>query len=185
MLGGDIGRVRRERWAEGLEAGKKTRPEHCREPSRGRSTTVARQARVQALLDAFFKEDGEGGPSRGRERLDCDQGPGARRLPSLEDDLRREQERLLPLRERRRAALTLERSAALFVVVRVDPRGLRADEGRARRARFQRSDRARAGAGDAVERRLGVAQARLWARSPAARRSAGRVSRRNGAFSPR
>ena len=34
----------------------------------------------------------------------------------LEDDLRREQDRLIDLRERRRAALALERSGALFVV---------------------------------------------------------------------
>ena len=40
------------------------------------------------------------------------------KFPALEEDLRREQDRLLPLRERRRAALTLERSAALFVVAR-------------------------------------------------------------------
>ena len=39
-------------------------------------------------------------------------------FPALEDDLRREQDRLMVLRERRRAALTLERSAALFAVAK-------------------------------------------------------------------
>ena len=36
MLGGDVGRVRRKRWAETLETGKKQRQENCREPSRRR-----------------------------------------------------------------------------------------------------------------------------------------------------
>ena len=44
--------------------------------------------------------------------------PCGQSFPALESDLRREQTRLDVLRERRRAALTLERSAALFTVAR-------------------------------------------------------------------
>ncbi len=77
----------------------------------------ASQVRVQALLDALFKEDGEGDP-HGGEDGQLTTKAYAKSLPALEDDLRREQDRLLPLRQRRRAALTLERSAALFVVAR-------------------------------------------------------------------
>ena len=93
----------------------------------------ARQARVQALLDAFFKDGGEGEP-RGGENGPVATKDLAKENPALEDDLRREQDRLLPLRQRRRAALTLERSAALFVVVKINPGRLRTNEGRARRA---------------------------------------------------
>ncbi len=117
MLGGDVGRMRRERWAQALEAGKK-QDQKIAENLRAANEDGARQARVQALLEAFFKEDGEGGPHGGRGRPGLTTKKLREEFPALEDDLRREQDRLLPLRQRRRAALTLERSAALFVVAR-------------------------------------------------------------------
>ena len=116
MLGGDVGRVRRQRWAKALEAGKK-HDQNIAANLRSADQDSARQARVQALLDAFFKDGGEGEP-RGGENGPVATKDLAQAAPALEEDLRREQDRLLPLRQRRRAALTLERSAALFVVVR-------------------------------------------------------------------
>jgi ATP-dependent helicase/nuclease subunit A len=116
MLGGDVGRMRRERWAETLEGGKK-HDQNIAANLRSAAQDGARQARVQALLDAFFKDGGEGEP-RGGENGPVATKDLALAAPALEDALRREQRRLLSLRERRRAALTLERSAALFVVAR-------------------------------------------------------------------
>ncbi len=116
MLGGDVDRMRRERWAQALEAGKK-QDQKIAENLRAANEDGARQTRVQALLRALFKDDGEGGPHGGENGQLTTNGL-CEKFPALEDDLRREQDRLLPLRERRRAALTLERSAALFVVAR-------------------------------------------------------------------
>ncbi len=116
MLGSDVGRIRRERWAKALGVGKK-HDQNTAANLRAADQDDARQVRVQALLDAFFKEGGEGEP-RGGEHGPIATKDLAQAAPVLEDDLRREQDRLLPLRARRRAALTLERSVALFVVVR-------------------------------------------------------------------
>ena len=116
MLGGEVERMRREAWAQALDAGKR-QDQKIAENLRAANEDGAREARVQALLQAFFQKDGEGGPHGGEIGQLTTNGL-REKLPALEDDLRREQERLLPLRERRRAALTLERSAALFVVIR-------------------------------------------------------------------
>jgi ATP-dependent helicase/nuclease subunit A len=116
MLGGEVERMRREAWAQALEAGKK-QDQKIAENLRAANEDGARQARVQALLQALFKDDGEGGPHGGENGKLTTNGL-CERFPALEDELRHEQERLGSLRERRRAALTLERSAALFVVVR-------------------------------------------------------------------
>jgi ATP-dependent helicase/nuclease subunit A len=116
MLGGDVGRMRRERWAQALEAGKK-HDQNIAANLRATDQGGVRQARVQALLDAFFKEGGEGEP-RGGENGPVATKDLAQAAPVLENDLRHEQNRLCVLREHRRAALTLERSAALFVVAR-------------------------------------------------------------------
>ena len=116
MLGGDVGRLRREQWAQALEAGTK-QDRALAESLRAANENGASQIRVAALLDAFFKDDGEGEP-RGGQKAQVTTNGLCEKSPWLEDDLRREQDRLLSLRERRRAALTLERSAALFVVAR-------------------------------------------------------------------
>lgn len=116
ILGGDGGRARREKWAQALDVGKK-QDQKIAENLRAANEDAARQARVQALLRALFKDDGEGAP-HGGENGPVTSKDMARGVPALEEDLRREQDRLIVLRERRRAALTLERSAALFVVVR-------------------------------------------------------------------
>jgi ATP-dependent helicase/nuclease subunit A len=116
MLAGDVGRMRRERWAQSLDAGKK-QDQKIAENLRAANEDGAGQARVQALLKALFKEDGEGGP-HGGENGQLTTKDLCEKFPGLEDDLRREQDRLLPLRQRRRAALTVDRSAALFVVAR-------------------------------------------------------------------
>ncbi len=116
MLGGDVGRMRRERWAETLDAGKK-QDQKIAESLRAANEGDTCQVRVQALLRALFKEEGEGDPHGGEDGQLTTKGL-RQKFPTLEENLRREQDRLLPLRERRRAALTLERSAALFVVAR-------------------------------------------------------------------
>jgi ATP-dependent helicase/nuclease subunit A len=116
MLGGDVGRLRRERWAQALEAGTK-QDRALAESLRAANEDGASQTRVRALLNAFFQRDGEGGP-HGGENGGVTTKNLREKFPALEEDLRREQDRLFPLRERRRAALTLERSAALFVVAR-------------------------------------------------------------------
>jgi ATP-dependent helicase/nuclease subunit A len=116
MLGGDVGCMRREKWAQALEAGKK-QDQKIAETLRAANEDRASQVRVQALLMALFKEDGEGDP-HGGENGGVTTKNLREKFPALEEDLRREQDRLLPLRQRRRAAMTLERSAALFVVAR-------------------------------------------------------------------
>jgi ATP-dependent helicase/nuclease subunit A len=116
MLGGDVGRMRREKWALALKAGK-SQDQKIAENLRAANEDRARPARLQGLLRALFKDDGEGGPHGGESGQLITKGL-REKFPTLEHDLRREQERLTVLRERRRAALTLERSAALFVVVR-------------------------------------------------------------------
>ena len=52
-----------------------------------------REDRVQALLDAFFNEDGEGEPHGGENGRLTTKGL-CEKFPALEDDLRREQDRL-------------------------------------------------------------------------------------------
>jgi ATP-dependent helicase/nuclease subunit A len=116
MLGGDVGRMRRERWAQALDAGTK-KDQKIAESLRLVNGDDTRQARLQALLRALFKEEGEGGAHGGEEGQLTTKNL-RETFPALEEDLRREQDRLLPLRQRRRAALTLERSAALFVVAK-------------------------------------------------------------------
>ena len=116
MLGGDVGRMRRERWAQALEAG--TKQDRALAASlRAASEDGASHARIQPLLEAFFQKDGEGG-RHGGENGGLTTKNLREKFPALEDDLRCEQERLGVLRQRRRAALTLERSAALFVIAR-------------------------------------------------------------------
>ena len=115
MLGGDVDRIQRERWAGTLEGGKK-QDQKIAENLRATNEYDTRQVRVQALLRAMFKE-GEGDPHGGEEGQITTKAL-REKFPTLEEDLRREQDRLLPLRQLRRAALTLERSAALFVVAR-------------------------------------------------------------------
>jgi ATP-dependent helicase/nuclease subunit A len=116
MLGGDVGRMRRAGWAQALDAGTK-QDRALAESLRAANEDGASHARIQPLLQAFFQKDGEGGP-HGGENGGLTTKNLREKFPALEEDLRREQGRLLPLRERRRAALTLERSAALFVVAR-------------------------------------------------------------------
>ena len=72
MLGGDVGRMRRERWAQALDAGTK-QDRALAESLRAANEDGASQVRVQALLDAFFKDDGEGEPRGGREGPSDDQ----------------------------------------------------------------------------------------------------------------
>ena len=116
MLDGEVERMRREAWAQALEGGRK-QDQKIAENLRVANEDGPRQARAQALLRALFRDDGEGEPHGGENgRLTTN---GLReRFPSLEDDLRGEQDRLQVLRERRRAALTVERSAALFMVAK-------------------------------------------------------------------
>ena len=116
MLGGDVGRKRREAWAKDLHAGAKNDRKLAaalREVDRAES----KAGQVEALLRAFFADDGAGDP-KGTETRDIATKALAQNIPSLLLGLRREQDRLIVLRERWRAALTLERSAALFAVAK-------------------------------------------------------------------
>ena len=114
MLGGDIGHRRRLAWAQGLAAGK-DRDRQLAAALHAADAHMERSERVQALLGAFFIKDGEGDPRGGEKgHLTCKELRD--KLPDLEGDLEREQARLEGLREKRRAARTLERSVALFAV---------------------------------------------------------------------
>jgi ATP-dependent helicase/nuclease subunit A len=116
MLGGDLGRKRREAWARQLDGGT-AKDLKLAKRLRVANDAGAGEGRIEALLDAFFAEDGAGEP---RDCKSGDLGTKALRkaFPALEEELRREQHRLALLRERRRATLTLERSAALFTVAK-------------------------------------------------------------------
>ena len=116
MLGGQVERMRREAWAQTLEVGKKD-DQNIAAKLRAANHDGPLAVRLEALLEAFFGKDGEGEPHGGKNGRLITKGV-CEKFPALEDDLRREQDRLEVLRERRRAALTLERSAALFVVAR-------------------------------------------------------------------
>ena len=126
----------------------------------------------QALLDAFFTKDGEGPP---RESIwpptACAKNSSYSRTTCAASRIASS-----ILRERRRGRVGARAQRRPVRRRQGDPCDLRADESRARRARFRRPDRPRARASDPVERRLGAAQARLRSRSPAARRSPGRLS---------
>ena len=114
MLGGDIGHRRRTRWAQGLVVGK-SRDREFAASLHAADAHMQSTERVQALLAAFFTEDGDGEPRGGEKgHLTCKELRD--KEPELEQELKREQARLEDLREKRRAAQTLERSAALFAV---------------------------------------------------------------------
>ena len=174
MLGGEVGRMRREAWAKTSTPARRVTGSWLRRCARS-TRPNQRRRKSTALLRAFFVDDGAG-DAKGTETRDIVTKAVGQRIPSLLIGLRREQERLIDLRERRRGAMALERSGALFVVATAILSTYAPDEGRARRARFRRPDRPRARASDPFERRLGAAQARLWSRPPAARRSPGRLS---------
>ena len=59
MLGGDVGRMRREAWARALEVGKGDDRKFAMR-LRGADDDVAREARIRTLLEAFFVDGGEG-----------------------------------------------------------------------------------------------------------------------------
>ena len=112
MLGGDIGRRRRVVWAQGLSAGKAKDRALAAQLLRA-NTGKDHAERVEALLSAFFTKDGDPrGGAKGHLTSAC----AREKFPDIEAELHRELDRLVTLRERRRAADTLERSVALFVV---------------------------------------------------------------------
>jgi ATP-dependent helicase/nuclease subunit A len=116
MIGGDIGRKRREGWVKALGTGstndKKMAAKLCKVDS-----DCAMRLCIEAQLAAFFTEDGEGPPCGGDGGRIATKGL-AERMPELERDLHREQDRLGALRELRRGAQALERSEALFTVAK-------------------------------------------------------------------
>jgi len=115
MLGGDIERMRRKAWATVLDRGSKSDRKLAiclREVEDGE-----RSDRVDALMRVFFTEDGTGGRRGTDERPIVTKGL-ADCASMLLSELQAEQDRLVSLRERRRAAQTLERSAALFAVAK-------------------------------------------------------------------
>jgi ATP-dependent helicase/nuclease subunit A len=114
ILGGDIGRKRREAWAQGLEGGSSTDREFAAKLRAANDDSDA-AARIEALISAFFTDKGE---PRGGKKGSLTTKALCARLPDLEADLHAEQDRLIGLREARRAAQALERSAALFGVAK-------------------------------------------------------------------
>jgi ATP-dependent helicase/nuclease subunit A len=117
MLGGDPGRKLREAWAQKLACGK-TMDLRLAEKLGAANGRTGADASIRALLDAFFTNKKQrAGEGAARERLLSKE--TCERCPGLEDDLVREQDRLIPLRERRRAAQTVDRSEALFAVAGV------------------------------------------------------------------
>ena len=141
-----------------------------------RLTSTDRRGERPALLDAFFTKGGEGDP-RGGAKRSSHRRRLRDKLPGLEEDLQREQARLTALRDKRRAAQALERSVALFAVARAILKAFAATK--AERGALDFADQiARALAlVDAVERRLGDAEARLRPRPCAGRRGAGQFGR--------
>jgi len=120
MLDGDMGRMRREAWAERLEKGSSTDCEFAERLRKANGDSDPAE-RIDSLLDAFFtKVNGApgAGPSRGGQSgcltTKCLQSTDL----TIEVELRCELGRLVALRERRRAGQTLERSAALFAVAK-------------------------------------------------------------------
>ena len=116
MLGGDILRRRRQAWALALDDGK-TKDRELAEKLRATDDESEPAARIEALLNAFFIKRGEGDP-RGGEKGCLTTTDLCSKFPSLEADLHHEQDRLIALREKRRAAQILERSEALFRVAK-------------------------------------------------------------------
>ena len=118
MLGGDTERMRREMWARDLDRGS-SRDQGFAARLRAVNRDDPREVRIEALLDAFFAKTkdkpGRGDP-RGGEKGNLITDDLRGKFPMLEDDLRRELDRLIDLRERRRGAMALERSGALLVV---------------------------------------------------------------------
>ena len=113
MLDGDTGRKHRQVWAPILDLGKKS---DCQLAAKLRQVDGDgdQAARIDVLLEAFFTKGGEGEPFKG----DMTTKPLQENFPHLEADLRREQDRLIALRDLRRAAQTVERSEALFEVAK-------------------------------------------------------------------
>ena len=112
MLGGDIGRKRRENWAAALNGGS-TQDLGVAELLREADTLEDAEGQIEALLSAFFKDGGDGDP-RAKSKLTT---AGVRKVHlRLEDDLLAEQDRLLALRDEWRSARAVERSEALFAV---------------------------------------------------------------------
>ena len=116
MLGGDVGRRRREAWAQALDAGKDKDKDFVAK-LRAANGEDDRAARVAPLMDAFFTKGGTGEP-RGGEKGHLTSKGLRKDFPGLEDDLHREQDRLAALRNARLAARAVERSEALFAVAK-------------------------------------------------------------------
>ena len=116
--------ARRRNWARAArEMGERARGRQEQRPGiRGeafarRTAKRPREARGRGAARRVFHRGRQDGKAAAEARTGHLTTKDLReRFPPLEDDLRREQDRLTTLRERRRAALTLERSAALFVV---------------------------------------------------------------------
>ena len=114
MLGGDVGRRRRRAWAEALETGS-PRDRVLAAKVREADGDAEPSARVEALLNVFFTEGGEGKPAGGASASLITK-PTRTAYPALDADLQREQTRLDGLRAKLRSLRTLERSEALFIV---------------------------------------------------------------------
>ena len=176
-------RQRREVWAKALETGTRNDRNFAARLRAADDDDGSLAARVQSLLEAFFTDGGEGDPRLGTKG--CLAKAPRENLPPLEAELRGEQDRLASLRERRLAADVLERSEALFVVGKAILTAFARRKAERGALDFDDQIARRAGAGHAIERRLGAAQARLRARSPVCSTKPRTLRRRNGAFSLR
>ena len=112
--------MRRETWAQRLDRGK-IKDQGIAPRLRAANRDDPRDVRIEALLAAFFTKTmttpGRGRAARRRERQSDDQGL-AKEVPRLEDDLRREQDRLDRLCATPARGEALERSVALFGVAK-------------------------------------------------------------------
>ncbi|MBV8661610.1 MAG: double-strand break repair helicase AddA, partial [Hyphomicrobiales bacterium] len=103
-------------WADELASGS-TNDQKLADNLRQAAQAEDLDAAVVCYLAAFFTENGEGKPRGGEKRGLVTQAL-AKRLPSLPQRLSDEQERLIGLRDRLRAAEAMERSLALVGVAR-------------------------------------------------------------------
>ena len=118
MLGGDVGRMRRERWAQSASTPARRHDRNIaaslRAANRGRCAPSSRPGAARRV----FQGGRRGRASRRRERPVDDQRPGADKLPRSKTICVASRIACSLCASAGARALTLERSAALFVVAR-------------------------------------------------------------------
>ena len=185
-LAATIGRMRRETWARDSRRAADPRiedsPSRLRAANAGGSARRSRRGAAGRVLQGQGRKVRQGRAARRREGQSDNRRAAAKVFRCSKTTCVASRIACAGLRERWRARAGARAQRSPVRRRDSDPCGLRADEGRARRARFRRPDRPRARASHPLERRLGAAQARLRPRSPAASTKRRTPRRRNGAF---